>query len=138
MIADKLLDRLEGVRETAPSQWVAKCPAHEDRSPSLSIREVDNTVLIYCHASCSVYEILNSVSLTFSDLYPPRDPLTHSGKPVRRRPDYKGAWLSAVKAFYLLVIATADVEKGKVLSELDRQSVALARDRIYQAMEVVS
>jgi len=137
VIAEKLLSRLDGVRETTPNQWVAQCAAHEDRSPSLSIREIDEKVLIHCHAGCSVHEVLDSVGLELSDLYPPRDPQTHSGKPVPRRPDYRGAWLSSVKAFYLLVIATADVEKGKVLSELDRQSVALARSRIYSALEVV-
>ena len=36
--AARLLDRLTGVKQTAPGRWIAKCPAHEDRSPSLSIR----------------------------------------------------------------------------------------------------
>jgi 5S rRNA maturation endonuclease (ribonuclease M5) len=32
---------------------VAQCPAHDDRSPSLSISEVDGKVLLHCHAGCT-------------------------------------------------------------------------------------
>ena len=32
------------------SCWMARCPAHDDRDPSLSIREVDGKVLLHCHA----------------------------------------------------------------------------------------
>jgi putative DNA primase/helicase len=37
----------------AGSGWAARCPAHDDREPSLSIRHGDNgKVLIRCHAGC--------------------------------------------------------------------------------------
>jgi DNA primase len=33
--------------------WIACCPAHDDRAPSLAIREAgDNGVLAHCHAGC--------------------------------------------------------------------------------------
>ena len=33
--------------------WTARCPAHDDRTPSLSIRDADDgKVLLYCHAGC--------------------------------------------------------------------------------------
>ena len=32
--------------------WTARCPAHDDRTPSLSIRDADNKVLVRCHAGC--------------------------------------------------------------------------------------
>lgn len=34
------------------SGWIAKCPAHDDETPSLSISEVDGKVLVKCHAGC--------------------------------------------------------------------------------------
>ena len=37
-----LLDRLEAVRETGSSRWIARCPAHDDSSPSLAVRELDD------------------------------------------------------------------------------------------------
>jgi putative DNA primase/helicase len=33
--------------------WMARCPAHDDREPSLSIRDADDgKVLMRCHAGC--------------------------------------------------------------------------------------
>ncbi len=64
-----LLDRLSGVRPTGPGRWIARCPAHEDRSPSLSIRDIDDRVLVHCFAGCGVGDVLSAVGLTLADLY---------------------------------------------------------------------
>lgn len=71
MSAVEILNRLEGVRETGAGKWIAKCPAHEDRSPSLSIRETDDgTVLLYDFGGCDSLSILQAVGLEFRDLFP--------------------------------------------------------------------
>jgi hypothetical protein len=57
--------------------WSAKCPAHDDRSPSLSIREGDGgRVLLRCFAGCSVDSILADLKLGRRDLFagPPPNP----------------------------------------------------------------
>lgn len=70
---DALLTRLQRVRQTGAGHWTALCPAHADRSPSLSIHETrDGRILIHCFAGCGPGEILSSVGLTFSDLFPER------------------------------------------------------------------
>lgn len=86
--AAKLLDRLEGVRRTGNDRWLAKCPAHEDRSPSLSIRELgDGRVLVHDFAGCDLDSILGAVGLEAADLFPPRDPkVTHFGPSSSRLP----------------------------------------------------
>lgn len=38
--------------------WMAKCPAHVDRTPSLSIRDSNGTVLVRCHAGCEQEDVL--------------------------------------------------------------------------------
>lgn len=46
------LARALGGRRTG-SHWMAPCPTHEDKNPSLSIRDADdNKVLVHCHAGC--------------------------------------------------------------------------------------
>ena len=51
--------------------WQAQCPAHDDRAPSLSVRErLDGTVLVHCFAGCETHEVLRALGLTFSDLFP--------------------------------------------------------------------
>jgi hypothetical protein len=78
----RILDRLERVRQTGPDRWLASCPAHPDRSPSLSVRELgDGRILMRCFALCDTEDVLSTIGLTFSDLYP--EPLRESKPPVR-------------------------------------------------------
>lgn len=54
----------------AGAGWQAHCPAHVDRSPSLSISEgTDGRVLVRCFAGCETTAILTSLELTWSDLF---------------------------------------------------------------------
>src|SRR5712664_2251507 len=40
-------------------QWMARCPAHDDRKPSLSIREADDgKALVHCHAGCGQKQVI--------------------------------------------------------------------------------
>ena len=49
--------------------WSARCPAHEDRRPSLSVSEGDDgRALVRCHAGCTVESICDAVGLRLSDL----------------------------------------------------------------------
>jgi putative DNA primase/helicase len=42
------------------SGWTARCPAHDDRNPSLSIREASNgKILVRCHAGCGQAHVIN-------------------------------------------------------------------------------
>lgn len=38
--------------------WMARCPAHDDRDPSLSIRDVGGKVLVRCHAGCNQRDVI--------------------------------------------------------------------------------
>jgi hypothetical protein len=50
----------------------ARCPAHEDRSPSLSVAEgSDGRALVYCFSGCETRDIIAAIGLTWSDLFPP-------------------------------------------------------------------
>jgi DNA primase len=82
MAAQQLLDRVEKYKKIGDGRWVAVCPAHDDRSPSLHITEKDNGMtLIHCKAGCGANDVLDAVNLRYSDLYPEGD-YSHS---VRRR-----------------------------------------------------
>lgn len=65
-----LLTRLEKVKPHGDKKWMACCPAHEDKSPSLAIKENrDGTILIHCFAGCGAAEVLRAVDLTMADLF---------------------------------------------------------------------
>lgn len=62
---------------TGAGRWKARCPAHSDRSPSLSIREGnDGRVLVLCRAGCTLDSILAALRLGKRDLFagPPPSP----------------------------------------------------------------
>jgi len=81
-----LLARLESVRRTGPGRWIARCPAHQDRRPSLSIREgEDGRILIHCFAGCGAIEILEALGLDWPDLFPKRLDIYPERKRTRRR-----------------------------------------------------
>ena len=83
MTIENLLSRLEKVKKRGQGSWIACCPVHNDRSPSMTIRELeDGRVLVHCFAGCSVDEIIGFLGMSFSDLYPP-NPI-ENGKPLRR------------------------------------------------------
>jgi hypothetical protein len=68
--AATLLDRLERVKQAGPGRWIACCPAHKDRTPSLSIRELDDgRVLLHDFGGCDIENVLASLGLTVGDLF---------------------------------------------------------------------
>jgi len=51
--------------------WEARCPAHEDSKPSLSINEGDDgRALVYCFAGCEPEAVVASLGLEMRDLMP--------------------------------------------------------------------
>ena len=76
---DRLWDRLEAVTGHPPTgastQWKARCPAHDDRDPSLAIGIIEDGAVIYCHAGCDTDAVLAALDLDRRDLYDaPRQP----------------------------------------------------------------
>lgn len=131
MIADRLLTRLDRVRQTGSNQWSACCPAHDDRSPSLGIKELpDGRLLIRCHAGCNAEEIVSAVSLSLSDLYPPRMTGQHyRGRRERLITATQGLAIVANETLVAAIIAT-DIAKGKGVAEKDVDRLWLAAGRV--------
>jgi hypothetical protein len=61
---------LFNARQAGPGRWRARCPAHDDRSPSLSISEGANgRILLNCFARCDLSEIVHAIGIQISDLF---------------------------------------------------------------------
>lgn len=58
--AEQLAMSLPKGRQIGANRFVACCPAHEDRSPSLSISQTDNRTVFHCHAHCSQAEVIDA------------------------------------------------------------------------------
>jgi len=49
--------------------WQARCPAHDDQNPSLSVSEGDDgRALVKCHAGCATEDVVASMELTMASL----------------------------------------------------------------------
>jgi hypothetical protein len=67
---DRVLGRLEHVR-CSGAGWMAKCPHHDDRQASLSVKEAeDGKVLVFCHAGCAHTDVVMRLGLSPVDLFP--------------------------------------------------------------------
>src|SRR4051812_44634091 len=63
----------------AGGQCKVKCPAHDDKTASLAVKEGDDgKIVLFCHAGCSTDRILAAMNLTNRDLF------TESGSSAKR------------------------------------------------------
>jgi hypothetical protein len=127
--ADALLEKLQKVKRTGPGNWMACCPAHEDRSPSMTIREVDDgRVLVHCFAGCSAADIIGAVGLDFEALFPPRPKADYL--PPVRRPYPAADVLEALREETLIVLTTGAKLRAGPLEPAEFARLVLATERI--------
>lgn len=68
MNIESLLDKLEGVRRNG-SGYIARCPAHDDNTASLSVSEgEEGKTLLHCHAGCAIEDIIDAMGVMMRDL----------------------------------------------------------------------
>jgi len=68
-----LLSKLPDAKQNGCG-WMSRCPAHDDRQPSLSISAGDDgRALVHCHAGCAAEAIVTALGLTLADLMPVDD-----------------------------------------------------------------
>lgn len=109
----EILQRFDGVKRCNESQYMARCPCHDDRKASLSIGKGQKGVVLKCQAGCDTRDIIARVGLKPRDLFYEQDKpqerptitavytypsgaqkLRYSDKHFGwRRPDGKGGWI---------------------------------------------
>lgn len=68
---DRVLAALPGEATRTSDGWRARCPAHKDRTPSLSIAAGEGgRALVKCHAGCSTSDVMTGLGLGMADLMP--------------------------------------------------------------------
>lgn len=134
---DILLSCLHKVQRTGTDRWKACCPAHDDKSPSLAIRDAGGRILIHCFGGCDTESVLSAVGLTFADLMP-EQALGHH-MPRERKPFYAGDVLKIMSfEASIAYLCAADMASGKQLTETERNRLLLAASRLNHACEVAN
>jgi hypothetical protein len=123
-----LLGKLDGVSARGGGRWIAKCPAHANRRPSLSVRELsDERVLLHCFGGCAVDEILDAVGLNFSDLFPAFEIPGNAAKPARPPFDSRIALVCCADELAIGALICGDVARG------NSPPTAEQRERLWKA-----
>ena len=136
MTVETLLDRLEGVRRRPDGQYMARCPAHDDRSPSLSIREFeDGKVILRCFTGCTAYEVVTAAGLELRDLFPDRLPDQQRYRRQRHRLSARDVVDVLEHECLLVVMVANDMQHGLVPNAEDMGRLVLARNRIQRIKE---
>ena len=89
MKVEDLLSRLDKVKVGLNDSWKARCPAHLDKTPSLTItvRPTDNAILLHCFGGCPHEAVMEALDLVDADLFnnngttPPPRPKDTGRKP---------------------------------------------------------
>src|SRR6266508_2577029 len=69
--------------------WQGHCPAHKDKSPSLSIDQGSDTrILLKCHTGCNIDSICSALGVTQADLFPPKQKQTKQTAQSQSNPKY--------------------------------------------------
>lgn len=133
---DLVLSRLESFRKSGKG-FKALCPAHSDRTPSLSLKEgEDGRVLLHCFAGCDASAVVQAIGLQMTDLFLP----DHKSSVKRMRlPGINIRELQAATEFekQVLFIVKADQAAGRAVSQLDWERAKLAAQRIADAKRIL-
>lgn len=71
MDVERVLRGLKGVRKVGHWQWLARCPCHDDRSPSLSLRQTGvDRLVARCHAGCRQEDVFRALCMLDTDWRP--------------------------------------------------------------------
>ena len=130
---EHLLSRLRQVKGRNGS-FTACCPAHNDNSPSLAVRETqDGRILLHCFGGCSVEEVLGAVGMEIGDLFPEKGENHH---PKVKPRFYATDLLRIIHREALIVALVAmDIHQGRSVPPEDRERLLVARNRIMEALD---
>jgi hypothetical protein len=132
MSAESLLAKLEGLKKTGSKRYVARCPAHDDRSPSLAIRDLgDGRILLHCFAGCPTESVLGAMGLAFADIMPER---VGNYAPERTPFDARQCLEAVAHEMACAVLICENVADGAIVSGGLRDRLLLAGQRINGAV----
>jgi hypothetical protein len=134
-MAIELLGRLKQVHSRGDGRWTATCPAHSDRSPSLSIAQGNRGILLWCFSGCSAEAVCRALGFRVSDLFhDASSPGESRHQSLRSRPDRRRTAL----AFELYGIALRERAKAVLSAAVGHNTVAWAGQDLDAAMNAVS
>ena len=123
MNAQDVLDRLEKVTGSK-GKWIACCPAHQDKSPSLAVTETDDRVLVHCFSGCDTQDVTAAIGLNLADLF--YNKLAGAEITERKRQRFEKV-LKSERIQVAIINAVEKVERPLTTDERNRRSLGQQR-----------
>ncbi len=119
-----LLSKLDKVQGGANGRYRACCPSHGSTGRTLSLLFAsDGRILLHCHAGCTPLEVLDSIGLTMTDLFPDGAIRDFMASATVQKSN------ESTHSDYLLDVCDGMREKGERLSEKDMENERKAFSR---------
>jgi len=124
MSIEIFLNKLHKVRPQGKSRWIACCPCHDDKSPSLAISDDNGVVLIHCFGcGANAVAVAETLGIDLSELFP--DGVTYDKQQRKYFPADQVLQSLKVESTVLYLISK-EMLKGKMTKEI--------KDEIYKSM----
>jgi len=143
MIVDKFLHLLDKVKPTGDDSWIACCPCHDDKTPSMSIKETLNDsgepcLLMHCF-SCHAtgVDVAEALGFKAADLFPEKLNHDHTKKQKRKYFPAKTVFECLARDALLVEICAREMQKGFTLNELTIDMLFDSRKRIHHALSYI-
>jgi len=140
---ERLLSRLDRVRRCGKG-WIARCPAHEDKTASLSVAVGEGgACILHCFAGCRAVDVVAAAGLELSDLFirKPTANMTFAERAALREHARQAQWKAALNVLGLetkiVVIGGRQIKQRTPLNDDDEQRLDIALQRIDDAREVL-
>ncbi len=64
-----ILSKLGTVKKLGNGEYATRCPAHDDKNPSLNLRQEGDKILVKCQAGCTTESVMAALGLKMTDLF---------------------------------------------------------------------
>lgn len=115
-----LITYFDKARKLSETRYQACCPAHGDKTPSMSIYSDNGKILIHCFAGCSTESIMSAIGLPMSELFEDDNFDKEKYKQEKQREEKKKGF---IHCFNVIALAESDQLRGRELSPNDRKTV---------------
>lgn len=113
MDAKSISDILDG--KSSGKGYMACCPAHDDKNPSLSISESDGIILLKCWSGCSVESIVSAIGIEMKDLFPDSNLTFEQRNEYNQKRNKTKLWQALYRELMVLVLIVGNRYTDKIL-----------------------
>ena len=137
MKIEDFLSRLQKVRKTGLNNWIACCPAHGDKNPSMTVSTGDNGgIIFHCFTLCSFEDVIGALGLEAHELMPDK-PVGREFVRGRSKPFPAGDVLECIADEVMIAwVISRDMELARPVKQADFDRLTMANTRIQAALSV--